>query len=173
MIKSLFVRNDCFHMVLSLKYYKKMVKKIYKNEKGFTLIELITVIAIIGILAITVLVSISAQKERALTDKVLTEISGVIPNIYLCLSDDGTVSAPDGNGGNNICNLSSGYGVWPAMPSDFAYQSVSGNLNGDSWSLGVSYTGSGGGENICCTSKAERCGKIASGTACTVNTVIK
>lgn len=50
-----------------LKHFNKKggVKQMEKNEKGFTLIELITVVAIIGILATIAVTQFSSYRERA------------------------------------------------------------------------------------------------------------
>jgi len=64
----------------------------HKNSKGFTLIELVAVMAIIGVLAVALLPSIEAAMNRAENTKIittLTKIEGAI-KIYQ-LEHDGKV----------------------------------------------------------------------------------
>ena len=160
--------------------YQKM-KKYKMNSEGFTLLELMTVIAIIGILASAIMVSLSVQKKRAVVGRVLTEMSAVMQNIYLCKSDDGTINHPDSTGGNDLCSINSNYGQWPDVSEnalgggmDFVL-SVTGNFNSGGWAYFAKPQGSGvsGAEIVCCNSKSGKCGKIDSGSACNTNTVIK
>ena len=146
--------------------------KLKNNNSGFTLIELMTVIAIIGILASAIMISLGVQKKRATVNKVLTELSGVMENIYLCKSDDGTVNAPDTstNGGNDICDISGNYGKWPNIGDDeFSYPT------GISFSTSTWYYSAipsdSSMETICCNSTSGKCGKVTVG--CDANTPIK
>ncbi len=157
-----------------------MKSKLIKSDYGFTLVELMTVMAIIGILATAIMVSLSAQKKRAEGNKALLELSDVMNKIYLCKSDDGNVISPSGTGGQNICNLlnSDGddigdrYGQWPS-PNDFGdnwgYGSIDGNFNSSAWAYSVSHDD---GTTICCNSKYTKCNKFDS-IGCDVNTVLK
>lgn len=85
-----------------------------KYSEGFTLIELLVVIAIIGILASVVLVSLSAQRNRARRASALQTVKSGMPTVMGCLIESGanTVSLTSGA---NIC--SGGYaGVqWPSL----------------------------------------------------------
>lgn len=153
-----------------------MQTNLKKSNSGFTLIELMTVIAIIGILASTIMISLSVQKKRAIVNRILTEMSGVMENIYLCKSDDGKVNAPDATGGNNICTINENYGKWPDVSDgvlgDGAEFSISyqGNLNTGSWAYWASGTDT---EIVCCNSKSGKCGKLDPGSTCDTNTDIK
>ncbi len=150
--------------------------RLKKSNSGFTLIELMTVIAIIGILASAITISLGVQKKRATVNKVLTELSGVMENIYLCKSDDGTVNAPDTstNGGNDICDISGNYGKWPKIDDDkFTYvSSTTAEFANSKWFYQAKPDDSTM-ETICCNSKSGKCGKLDSGVPCSVNTDIK
>ncbi len=148
--------------------------KLKNNNSGFTLIELMTVMAIIGILASAIMISLSVQKKRATVNKVLTELSGVMENIYLCKSDDGAINPPNSTGGNSICDISSNYGVWPDVSESVLGNgtgfsiSVTGDLNSGNWAYWAKGTDT---EIVCCNSKSGKCGKVTAG--CNANTSIK
>lgn len=152
------------------------------NNRGFTLLELLTVIAIIGILASSIMVTLSVQKKRAVEGRVLTEMSAVMQNIYLCKSDDGTIKNPNVTGGNDICNFSSGddsnYGQWPSVSTTTLGDGMVFNIrftgdfnNGNPWAYYADPSDSSM-DVVCCNSKSGKCGKVASG-GCNVNTIIK
>ncbi len=149
---------------------KKNNKSIFKTNQGFTLIELMTVMAIIGILASAIMISLSVQKKRATVNKVLTEMSGIMENIYLCKSDDGTVNAPGATGGNDICSINGNYGKWPKIDGDgFSYPTGI-NFSTSTWyysAIPSDHTM----ETVCCNSTSGKCGKVSGG--CGVNTIIK
>ena len=144
-----------------------MKNNIIQNKKGFTLIELMTVMAIIGILAASVMAYLSVQKKRAAGSKVLTELAGVMHDIYLCKSDDGKISNP--LAGRAICGLNPNYGAWPDLTgTDFTYQSIDGDLDTASWA----YSAESSEEIVCCNSTYGKCNKL-DGNVCRVNTVLK
>jgi prepilin-type N-terminal cleavage/methylation domain-containing protein len=66
-----------------------ILRKNYKTKSGagFTLIEVLVVIAIIGILASMIMVSLNTSRERARIAKAQTEISQIYMAIFL-LEDD-------------------------------------------------------------------------------------
>ena len=145
-----------------------------KSNSGFTLIELMTVIAIIGILASAIMISLSVQKKRATVNRVLTEMSGIMENIYLCKSDDGTIGNPGTHGLGNVCSLGPNYGTWPdvsdtVLGNGMGFSIYHTNLNSGSWAYWASGTGT---EVVCCNSKSGKCGKLDSGSSCTTSTVI-
>ncbi|MFO7807337.1 MAG: type II secretion system protein [Candidatus Moraniibacteriota bacterium] len=125
-----------------------------KNE-GFTLIEMIIAVAVLAIVSGAILVSISGQKEKAESNRILTEASATVQPIMMCLSDGGSVNSPNSNGGNNICNISPEYGQWPeTSSSDFSYGSSSFPAGGD-WSFEVS----DGNYDINCSNDLNGCEK--------------
>jgi prepilin-type N-terminal cleavage/methylation domain-containing protein len=154
--------------------FRKKKKFGLLTEQGFTLIELMTVMAIIGILASAIMISLSVQKRRAASGKVLTEMSAVMQNIYLCKSDDGTIEIP--TTGGDVCSLSSDYGQWPTLEGNEGLSNTytrGGDFNGNNWFYGVNADTSANGEdNICCNAKSGKCGKIGT-VSCSGTTIIK
>ncbi len=49
----------------------------YKNSKGFTLIELVAVMAIVGVLAVALVPSIEAAMNRAENTKIITTLTKI------------------------------------------------------------------------------------------------
>ncbi|MFA5994022.1 MAG: type II secretion system protein [Parcubacteria group bacterium] len=88
-----------------------------KNNFGFTLVELLVVIAIIGILASIVLVSLGSAKEKANRASAISTLSSIMSEMTLCSIDGG---GTDGYvAGHPICTDGSGTvvvghtNVWP------------------------------------------------------------
>lgn len=71
---------------------KKVVHKIKKIIKGFTIIELIVVIAIIAILATIVTVAVSGQVNKAKDSRLKTEVSEIIKSASMYYASHNTFS---------------------------------------------------------------------------------
>lgn len=122
-----------------------------KNQKGFSLIELLLVISIVAILASAILVAISGQREKARASKVLMELSATLQPMMMCWSDGGTIGSRS-NGGN-ICSLGGSYGQWPNLSSS-GWTYVTGSVpNSGNWSFG----GRSGSSTITCSSSTDSC----------------
>lgn len=157
-----------------------MLNKLRKNKQtslagrqGFTLVELMTVMAIIAILATAIIMSLSSHKKRAEGSKALTELSGVMQNIYLCIADEGVVSPP--SSGATICTIDgatdSNYGSWPDLSgalANFSYTSY-GNF-ASVWGYSALSTD---GTLICCNSTSGRCQNIEDGSECSATKQLK
>lgn len=81
---------------------------INKNEKGFTLVELLLVIAIIGILAAVLFVSLGRQRERARMSSFKQQMRSLVPSITTCLDTPGA-SLQD-TAGADICDSGATHG---------------------------------------------------------------
>lgn len=146
----------------------KMNKK--EKEKGFTLVELLLVLAIISILSGTILVSVSAHKQKAYESRMLSQLAGAIQNMVLCRSDQGTINEPTTSiGGGNICSLGVNYGTWPDISKNGftdVYKSTDDAFEDGGWHVYVD----NGTSRICCNSGSNQCHSLVTGAVCTNTT---
>lgn len=109
---------------------KKLKKAIYAGKRGFTLVELMIVIAIIGILAGVVTVSMKSSVDKSKRASALTSAASVLPELVTCADDGGVVSTPAAN--SDICTGPTGHenAHWPNIneKTGWAYGSTSGTL---------------------------------------------
>lgn len=103
------------------KKYKKnhlslVIYRLPKN-KGFTLVELLIVMAIIGILAGIVLVSMKPAVDRTKKSSAITTASSILPELVTCLDDGGDINAPASvsAGGGPICAEAGHLTEWPSF----------------------------------------------------------
>ncbi|MDA3815036.1 MAG: type II secretion system protein [Patescibacteria group bacterium] len=150
----------------------------FKNNqrKGFTLVELMLVVAIIGILAGIVMVSLSGIRDKGEDSKILAELSATIQPMITCWSDGHQVFFPSGSGSAAICSGFSEYGTWPRMDEYYtdntgAYQYNNGALDGNAvyydsnWSFFVQRED--GSSKICCNKRNKSCAIIPEAEICT------
>jgi prepilin-type N-terminal cleavage/methylation domain-containing protein len=137
-----------------------MLKKKYQ---GFTLVEVLVVVAMIAILSSAILVAVSGQREQARRSKVLVEVSGVIQPMMMCWSDGGTV-----NSSGNVCSLGAGYGTWPDLAASGWSLTASNFTDSGNWFFQVS----DGSNYICCNSTYDRCADMGTSNVCNTTTVL-
>jgi len=158
------------------------MKKTAQNKKGFTLIEILTVLAIIGVLSAVVLVSMSSYGPKARSAKVHSMASSAIPAMISCWGNTDNSGNPakvsDPTKVVNICNLGASYGAWPVFSGDLSnYSYVATDVNIDNavgkrssqWAFSVESISSSDNKKICCNSTMNGCKISAAGTTCTYN----
>jgi prepilin-type N-terminal cleavage/methylation domain-containing protein len=107
-----------------------------KNEKGFTLIEILLIIAIIGILFSVVLVSLGNAKEKAQNNSAFTSFKSAIPAAFTCLTNgEEIVRLNSPIVGNSICSnpLAVGNATWPDFSKYGWSNAINGNPAGFFW----------------------------------------
>ncbi len=129
------------------------MKIINKNEKGFTLVELLLVIAIIGILAAVLFVSLGRQRERARVTAFKQQLRALTPAATSC-RDAGLAVAV--TAGSAICT---GGGNVPTVNNCTGSGTVTlavANASADNWTI----TGT-------CTTASDSCAASCTQEGCT------
>ena len=67
-------------------------------KKGFTLVELLVVVAIIGILAVVVVVNYSGAQTKAKNNTFFGAMADATNSANACIADNATVNLPSGGG---------------------------------------------------------------------------
>jgi len=126
-------------------------KDFFPANKGFTLLELMIVVAIIIIVAVVVLVSINSGRKSARLNSTKTTLRSVLTTLVSCGISGGAVSAP--NSGTQICNKIPN-AEWPSLPGGYVY------VAGGDYSYMCNFQVSTGGDsasNLICDCLDQRC----------------
>ncbi len=75
-----------------------------RNKEGFTILEILIIVAIIGILVSVVLISLMGGKNNAQDNSAFTSFKSLAAPAYMCMMGGGNLTLPVAN--NSICNPS-------------------------------------------------------------------
>jgi len=125
--------------------------------QGFTLVELLLVIAIIAILVTVLFVSLGGQRERARTTAFKENARGLVTTFTACTDGAGTIYSGELNGVGTACagGTSSITAAVPRVPDCDGVGNVSVNsnpTNGDNWAFSSVCTRTGGNCTASCSS---------------------
>lgn len=85
----------------------------HANRRGFTIMEILIVVAIIMILVTILLVSMSGSRKKAMDNSAFTSFKSAAAPVYMCLTSSLDLN-PSPSAGNNICNDTAATdAVWP------------------------------------------------------------
>ena len=112
-------------MLIKLKNNVVKRRSLLFNKKGFTLVELLLVMAIIGILAGIIMIGMSSSRKRAKVTSALKVANGVTAELADCYLNNKEVASPSAGGGGQICV---GAGNYPELDNlNCSYDSYTSN----------------------------------------------
>lgn len=112
------------------------------TTSGFTLVELLLVIAIIGILASVLFVAMGSQRKRARLTAFKSGVRGNLPAWITCTDSGGSVKSGSADGSVAICSGGSISDNYPEITDcdgegNARYLIQTGDNNGDYWYIGA------------------------------------
>src|SRR3989339_582125 len=131
------------------------MKKTKNWKKGFTLVELLIVIAIIGILAAVVLISLGSQRERARKTAFKQGMASLSAPLSICRDQGGDITAYAEN--QSVCSDPAYVpnADWPPFKDCGTAPAPTPIVvlgNSDSWTVSASCAGSAGQCDAVCNS---------------------
>jgi prepilin-type N-terminal cleavage/methylation domain-containing protein len=93
---------------IELKFLKRGKSKMKKQQSGFTLIELMIVVAIIGILAAIAIPQYADYTQRTKVTGALAGIAGIKTQVGLCVQETGGIATCDAGTNGISANLAAG-----------------------------------------------------------------
>ena len=90
-----------------------------KISKGFSLVELLVVVAIIGILSSIVLVSLGDARARGRLGRAQTQMSSLHSHLIICINEEKTLTSGTPTGGTTV--LCPDSVIYPELPSNWSY----------------------------------------------------
>ncbi|MFO7807334.1 MAG: type II secretion system protein [Candidatus Moraniibacteriota bacterium] len=128
---------------------KRNLKNAIKEKKGFTLVELLLVIAIIGILAGTIIVGISGQRNRARVASSIESLRSAMPYVVECYMNYGETAVNSPVVDNPICSEGAGDLDYPGLDEGCDYTGITDGkievecTGGDTVTIVCDFTGEG------------------------------
>ncbi len=123
-----------------------MKKQFY--EKGFTVIELLVVVAIIAVFSTIIFVSLQGAKNDGGKANIVTTMRSVLGELGLCANDSGVAPiAPSPSlyvcaGNASQTQLLSGHTTkWPDLVGGWAYGSTSGTVFSGNYTFNITKSG--------------------------------
>lgn len=140
------------------------------NKKGFTLVELLLVIAIIGILAAVLFVGLGNQRERARVTTFKENMRGLVTAYTACTDGGGTIVGGSADGGTTVVCSGGTSNVTGTIPkitqcnnaSSFVTIAVP-TASGDAWNSTSSCTRTGT-PAVSCAASCSSDGCVFTGT---------
>jgi prepilin-type N-terminal cleavage/methylation domain-containing protein len=142
-------------IVIKINYLLRRYMKKHTKKSGFTLIEILVVIAIIAILVTAILISLNGSRKKARINAAKTELKSAMTAVVMC-NITGTASVPGSDtGGGVICAGS--IPTWPVLSwgykyTDFNLMKYLGDCN-----FSVSTNGDNASGSLTCDCKSQLC----------------